>query len=94
MPHYHFAVTDTARYDEPDGTELPDDAAAREYAIRVIRELQHGDGSVHPCRCQTHSPACGLTSGTRAGHWRRNLLSRWKTSLRTAPDVSALSKHT
>ena len=37
MPHYHFAVTDTARYDEPDGTELPDDAAAREYAIRVIR---------------------------------------------------------
>ena len=30
---------DAARYDDPDGTELPDDAAARDYAIRVIREV-------------------------------------------------------
>jgi hypothetical protein len=28
MPRYHFAVKDAARYDEPDGTEVPDDAAA------------------------------------------------------------------
>jgi hypothetical protein len=37
-------VSDTDRYDDPDGTELPDDAAAREYAIRVIQELQHREG--------------------------------------------------
>ena len=43
MPRYHFAVKDAARYDDPDGTELPDDAAARDYAIRVIREVQHGE---------------------------------------------------
>ena len=43
MPRYHFAVKDAARYDDPDGTELPDDAAARDYAIRIIREVQHGE---------------------------------------------------
>ena len=43
MPRYHFAVKDAARYHDPDGTELPDDAAARDYAIRVIREVQHGE---------------------------------------------------
>ena len=43
MPRYHFAVKDAARYDDPDGTELLDDAAARDYAIRVIREVQHGE---------------------------------------------------
>jgi hypothetical protein len=44
VPRYRFAVNGSARYDDPDGTELPDDAAARDYAIRVIRELQHGEG--------------------------------------------------
>jgi hypothetical protein len=44
MPRYHFAVRNSDRHDDPDGTELADDAAAREYAMRVIRELQHGDG--------------------------------------------------
>ena len=43
MPRYHFAVKDAARYHDPDGTELPDDADARDYAIRVIREVQHGE---------------------------------------------------
>ena len=45
MPRYHFAVKDAARYDDPDGTELPDDAATRMYAMKVIRELQHGEGT-------------------------------------------------
>jgi hypothetical protein len=44
VPRYRFAVNGSARYDDPDGPELPDDAAARDYAIRVIRELQHGEG--------------------------------------------------
>ena len=44
MPRYHFAVIDLIRHDDPDGTDLPDDTAAREYANRVIRELQHGEG--------------------------------------------------
>ena len=43
MPRYHFAVKDAARYDDPDGTDVPDDAAARDYAIRIIREVQHGE---------------------------------------------------
>ena len=43
MPRYHFAVKDAARYDDPDGTEMPDDATARDYAIRIIREVQHGE---------------------------------------------------
>jgi hypothetical protein len=34
MPRYHFAVKDAARYDDPDGTEVPDDAGALDYAIR------------------------------------------------------------
>ena len=36
-------VHDTDRYADPQTMEFPDDAAAREYAIRVIRELQRGD---------------------------------------------------
>ena len=43
MPRYHFAVKDAARYDDPDGTEVPDDAAARDYAIRIILQVQHGE---------------------------------------------------
>ena len=44
MSGIHFAVNDdAARHADPDGTELPDDAAVREYAIRNIRELQHGE---------------------------------------------------
>ena len=43
MSRYHFAVKDAARYEDPDGMELPDDAAVRDYAIRVIREVQHGE---------------------------------------------------
>jgi uncharacterized protein DUF6894 len=38
--HDRFAVNG---YDDPDGTEVPDDAAARDYAIRVTRELQYGE---------------------------------------------------
>jgi Domain of unknown function (DUF6894) len=44
MPLYYFAVLNSDRHDDPDGTELPDDAAARTYAMKVIRELQHGEG--------------------------------------------------
>ena len=36
-------VHDTDRYADPQTMEFPDDAAAREYAIRIIRELQRGD---------------------------------------------------
>ena len=44
MPRYHFAVLNTSsRQEDQEGTVLPDDAAAREYAIRVIGELRRGD---------------------------------------------------
>ena len=45
IPLYYFAVLNSDRHDDPDGTELPDDAAARTYARKVIRELQHGEGT-------------------------------------------------
>jgi hypothetical protein len=43
MPRYWFAVHNGDRYADPQTMELSDDAAAREYAIRVIRELRRGD---------------------------------------------------
>jgi hypothetical protein len=39
MPLYHFTALDDRRYDDPDGTELPDDGAARKWALQVIRDL-------------------------------------------------------
>jgi hypothetical protein len=44
MPRYHFTVRNSDTHDDPEGSECPDDAAAREHAIRVIRELRHGKG--------------------------------------------------
>jgi hypothetical protein len=41
MPRYHFAVRNSDKHEDAEGTVLADDAAAREYAIRVIRELRH-----------------------------------------------------
>jgi hypothetical protein len=43
MPRYHFTVRNSDKHDEPDGTVLADDVAARKYAIRIIRELWRGD---------------------------------------------------
>jgi hypothetical protein len=58
----------SARYDDPDGTELPDDAAARDYAIRVIRELQHGEGhnwGDRRWRSRRASALCGKSPSRR-----------------------------
>jgi hypothetical protein len=40
LPLYRFAVHSSHRYDVPEGTELPDDEAAREEALQVIRDLK------------------------------------------------------
>jgi hypothetical protein len=40
MPLYRFAVHNSHLHDDPDGTELADDAAAREMALQVIRDLK------------------------------------------------------
>jgi len=40
MPLYRFAVHNSHWFDDPDGTELTDDAAARERALQVIRNLK------------------------------------------------------
>jgi hypothetical protein len=40
MPLYHFTALDDRRYDDPDGTELADDGAARQEALLIIRELR------------------------------------------------------
>ena len=46
VPRYRFTVRDTDRFDEEDGVILPDDAAAREYAIQIMDELQKDDEAV------------------------------------------------
>lgn len=47
MPWYYFLVEmPDYTYDDPDGTRLPNDAAAKDYARRVVRELKEtGFGS-------------------------------------------------
>jgi hypothetical protein len=39
MPLYRFVVKNSQWHDEPTGTELADDGAARAEALRIIREL-------------------------------------------------------
>jgi hypothetical protein len=49
MPRYYFAIRHRAFCNSDDaGTELGNDAAARVYAERVIRELQEGGGYDDP----------------------------------------------
>jgi hypothetical protein len=45
MPIYNFAVHNGGRLEDEDGTELPNDAAAREYALQVVRELNRNNGN-------------------------------------------------
>ena len=40
MPLYRFAVHNSHWHDDTDGTELPDDEAARDAALQVIRDLK------------------------------------------------------
>jgi hypothetical protein len=45
MPRYHFHIRWTDRKnDDETGMLLADDAAARDYAERVIREIKEADG--------------------------------------------------
>jgi hypothetical protein len=39
MPLYRFAVRNSHEYDDPDGTELADDEAARQEALLIIHDL-------------------------------------------------------
>jgi hypothetical protein len=43
MPLYRFAVHNSHWHDDSEGTELPDDGAAREAALQVIRDLKKND---------------------------------------------------
>jgi hypothetical protein len=49
MPRYFFSIrsTDSEDHDE-DGIELPDDAAALDYACRIVRELKANGGYDDP----------------------------------------------
>jgi hypothetical protein len=40
MPLYHFAVHNSHLQDDPEGAELPDDEAARQWGLQVIRDLK------------------------------------------------------
>jgi hypothetical protein len=77
MPRYWFAVHDGDRYADPQTMELSDDAAAREYAIRVIRELQRGDGA--------------WAEGQRELHWIKRYRVGWRVATnvrqKTSPSV-------
>jgi uncharacterized protein DUF6894 len=43
MPLYHFAVHSSHLHDDPEGTELPDDEAARQWGLQVIRDLKRNN---------------------------------------------------
>jgi hypothetical protein len=43
MPLYHFAVHNSHVHDDPEGTELPDDGAARKEALQIIRDLKRNN---------------------------------------------------
>ena len=43
MPLYRFSVHNGHWYDDPDGTNLPDDGAARQEALRIIHDLKKND---------------------------------------------------
>jgi hypothetical protein len=43
MPLYHFAVHNSHVHDDPEGTELADDGAAREEALQIIRDLKRNN---------------------------------------------------
>ena len=49
MPRYFFSIQST-NFEDPDeeGTLLPDDAAALDYACRIVRELRANDGYDDP----------------------------------------------
>jgi hypothetical protein len=45
MPIYNLAVHDGSRLEDDGGIELPNDAAARTYALQVIGELKKNNGN-------------------------------------------------
>ncbi len=49
MPRYFISIQST-NFEDPDeeGTLLPDDAAALDYACRIVRELRANDGYDDP----------------------------------------------
>jgi hypothetical protein len=48
MPRFHFHLRARGRiHRDPEGTELPDLAAAKDHAVAVAGELMRGDGTRH-----------------------------------------------
>jgi hypothetical protein len=45
MPLYRFAIHQTDRPDDSEATELADDAAARDAALLVIRDLKRNNAA-------------------------------------------------
>jgi hypothetical protein len=45
MPCYQFHCCDVTRLKDPQGTLLPDDAAAMAFGAQIIRELMDGDAA-------------------------------------------------
>ena len=45
MPIYNFTAHNGSRLEDDGGTELPNDAAAQAYALRVVRELNKNNGN-------------------------------------------------
>jgi hypothetical protein len=45
MPIYNLTAHNGSRLENDGGTELPNDAAARAYALQVVRELNRNNGN-------------------------------------------------
>jgi Domain of unknown function (DUF6894) len=62
VPRYFFIIQRGARvHDDPDGTALPNEAAARDYAARVIGELKAAGGYDEPGLTMVVKSATGRT---------------------------------
>jgi hypothetical protein len=81
MPRYSLAALNLdGRLEDLRGTELPDDAAAREYAIRVIRELQREE--------EDHWR--GWTMDVTQADRRASILGPWQSSRRRSREYGLL----
>jgi hypothetical protein len=60
MPRYRFTIIHRDKpHEDPEGTVLADDSAARDYARRVIRELKEGGGYDDPYMLMLVTDAAG-----------------------------------
>jgi hypothetical protein len=64
VERYFFVIRwpDQEEHEDPSGTRLPSEAAARTLAVRIIRELKEGGGYDDPGFVMIVKDSCGKTA--------------------------------